>query len=337
MSKKLTRELIVQKIRSDRLGSIKNLNLWGTNLDDVSLLQEMPSLEIISLSVNKIRTLKAFAGLPNLRELYLRNNMITDLNEIKYLMDCDNLKILWLSENPICDNPNYRNIVISALPQLVKLDDIMITEEERINAEKGISNALPQNKKNNDYDEPPDDYQNNNNNNKYNYNEENYNQRSNNINNSGNNNNRRSVQERNPYNNNNQYNNNNNNNNNNNKYNSQYDDDFDQRDFDDYITGKSKVRKAPTYQERERYENDMRRNDEDYRSNKRHSSKVMRDDYYSEDFNKNKTRDDNRDYGNYSNHNKGNSNVLNCVLMLLKELNKNELNVVKREIDKFNY
>ena len=187
MSKKLTRELIVQKIRSDRLGSIKNLNLWGTNLDDVSLLQEMPSLEIISLSVNKIRTLKAFAGLPNLRELYLRNNMITDLNEIKYLMDCDNLKILWLSENPICDNPNYRNIVISALPQLVKLDDIMITEEERINAEKGISNALPKKKKNNDYDEPPDDYQNNNNNNKYNYNEENYNQRSNNINNSGNN------------------------------------------------------------------------------------------------------------------------------------------------------
>ena len=61
---------------------------------------------------------------------------------------------------------------------------------------------------------------------------------------------------------------------------------------------KSKVRKAPTYQERERYENEMRRNDEDYRSNKRHSSKVMRDDYYSEDFNKNKTRDDNRDYGN---------------------------------------
>ena len=70
MSKKLTRELIVQKIRSDRLGSIKNLNLWGTNLDDVSLIQEMPSLEIISLSVNKIRSLKPFSGLPNLRELY---------------------------------------------------------------------------------------------------------------------------------------------------------------------------------------------------------------------------------------------------------------------------
>ena len=127
MSKKLTRKLIVQKIRSDRLGSIKNLNLWGTNLDDVSLIQEMPSLEIVSLSVNKIRSLKAFSGLPNLRELYLRKNMICDLNEIKYLTECDNLRILWLSENPICDNPNYRKIVISVLPQLAKLDDIMIT------------------------------------------------------------------------------------------------------------------------------------------------------------------------------------------------------------------
>ena len=304
MSKKLTRELIVQKIRSDRLGSIKNLNLWGTNLDDVSLIQEMPSLEIISLSVNKIRTLKAFAGLPNLRELYLRNNMISDLNEIKNLMDCENLQILWLKENPIADNPNYRNIIISALPQLVKLDDILITEEERLNAEKGIFNALPtQNKKNlssNNYDDDINDYQRNSNDN---FNDDrNLNQRkNNNIINKGN------------------------------RYN-QYDDDYNQNNF---------VKKAPTYQERERergFDNDMRR-DDNYRNKRNSSSKVVNDNFYSEDFKqKNKKfKDDYRDNDNFSNENKGNNNVLNCVLMLLKELNKNELNVVKREIDKLNY
>ena len=302
MSKKLTRELIVQKIRSDRLGSIKKLNLWGTNLDDVSLIQEMPSLEIISLSVNKIRSLKPFSGLPNLRELYLRNNMISDLNEIKNLMDCENLQILWLKENPISDNPNYRNIIISALPQLVKLDDITITEEERLNAEKGIFNSLPtQNKKNlssNNYDEEIDDYQRNNNNN---FNDDRIlNQRKNSNINKGN------------------------------KFN-QFDDNYNQNNF---------VKKAPTYQERERgFDNDMRRED-NYRKNKRNSSsKVVDDNFYSEDFNqKNKKfKDDYRDNDNYSSGNKGNSNVLNCVLMLLKELNKNELNVVKREIDKLNY
>jgi hypothetical protein len=264
----------------------------------------MPSLEIISLSVNKIRSLKPFAGLPNLRELYLRNNMISDLNEIKNLMDCENLQILWLKENPIADNPNYRNIIISALPQLVKLDDILITEEERLNAEKGIFNALPtQNKKNlssNNYDDDINDYQRNSNDN---FNDDrNLNQRkNNNIINKGN------------------------------RYN-QYDDDYNQNNF---------VKKAPTYQERERergFDNDMRR-DDNYRNKRNSSSKVVNDNFYSEDFKqKNKKfKDDYRDNDNFSNENKGNNNVLNCVLMLLKELNKNELNVVKREIDKLNY
>ena len=162
MSKKLSRELIIQKIRSDRLENIKNLNLWGTNLEDVSLLKEMPNLEIVSLSVNKIRTLKPFSFLPKLRELYLRKNMIADLNEIKYLIDNNNLKILWLSENPICENPNYRNIIISVLPQIIKLDDIIISEEERINANKGISIQMSQikNRKDNNENDIFEEYEN---------------------------------------------------------------------------------------------------------------------------------------------------------------------------------
>ena len=47
MSKKLTRELIIQKVHSDRFVSIKNLNLWGSNIDDVSILKELPNLEIV--------------------------------------------------------------------------------------------------------------------------------------------------------------------------------------------------------------------------------------------------------------------------------------------------
>ena len=76
----------------------------------------MLSLEIVSLSVNKIRTLRPFSYLQNLRELYLRRNLITNLNEIKYLTDLQNLNILWLSDNPICENPNYRTVVICGLP-----------------------------------------------------------------------------------------------------------------------------------------------------------------------------------------------------------------------------
>ena len=43
------------------------------------------------------------------------------------------LKILWLEENPICDNPNYREYIVKSLPHLVKLDNIPITAAEREN------------------------------------------------------------------------------------------------------------------------------------------------------------------------------------------------------------
>ena len=43
------------------------------------------------------------------------------------------------------------------------------------------------------------------------------------------------------------------------------------------------------------------------------------------------------DYGEKSEKKKENSNILNCVINLLKELSPNELQIVKREIDRLNY
>jgi hypothetical protein len=244
MSKKLTRELIVQKIRSDRLGSIKNLNLWGTNLDDVSLIQEMPSLEIISLSVNKIRTLKPFSYLPKLRELYLRKNMIADLNEIKYLIENLNLRVLWLSENPICENPNYRNIVISILPQLVKLDETLISDEERDEINNVISSNNNNVQNNNlDYEKEYDEFiqqppKNNNNHNvkKYNDDIENYN----NYENKKYNDNKYITS----------------------KNNNKYYDDVDEEDF--RPNNSHQIRKVSTYNDKDiKYDND-----DNYRNNK---------------------------------------------------------------------
>lgn len=135
MSKKLTQEFIAMRTKNDRLDNIRNLNLWGNDLDDVSVLKHMPNLEVVSLSVNKIRTLKDFSYLKNLRELYLRKNSISDINEVKYLIDLKNLRVLWLSENPVANTRDYRNIVITLLPQITKLDDTVISVEERKNAQ----------------------------------------------------------------------------------------------------------------------------------------------------------------------------------------------------------
>ena len=123
MSIKLTRDLIFNKLGIDKIESVKNINLYGLNIDDISLLSEMNSLEIISLNSNKIKELKSFKNLKNLKELYLQENMISDFSQIEFLKNCKKLEILDLTLNPITQQQNYRQKILKILPFLKKLDD----------------------------------------------------------------------------------------------------------------------------------------------------------------------------------------------------------------------
>ena len=96
----------------------------------------MPNIEICSLSLNKIHSLKDFAALKKLAELYLRKNVISDLTEVKYLTYCPSLKVLWLWDNPIAEHPYYRPYIIRTLPNLAKLDNAAVTPEEKSEAMK---------------------------------------------------------------------------------------------------------------------------------------------------------------------------------------------------------
>ena len=331
MSKKLTRELISLKVKSDRLESIRKLNLWGSNLEDISIIAEMPSLEIVSLSVNKIRTLKPFSNLQNLKELYLRKNLISNLNEIKHLTECDNLTKLWLKENPICDNPNYREVIICVLPQVQNLDDIEITDEERERAEKKLSG---------NYDEEEDNDQEN----KIEQNEreeEKYSPKKNfsNEKNRGGEyvqSNARGIGDDEKFHENYE---------NKNKINKQMKKNinkYDDEENDDYIQNNKKIQEQKgnyrhnyydNYDERpiggagkmarnNNYKKAMTNDDIQYENKFRNKYENKYEDEYKENKPKEKK--------------KGNSNVLNVVINLLKELSTNELQIVKREIDRIN-
>ena len=331
MSKKLTRELISLKVKSDRLESIRKLNLWGSNLEDISIIAEMPSLEIVSLSVNKIRTLKPFANLQNLKELYLRKNLISNLNEIKHLTECDNLTKLWLKENPICDNPNYREVIICVLPQVQNLDDIEITDEERERAEKKLSG---------NYDEEEDNEQEN----KIEQNErkeEKYSPKKNlsNEKNRGGEyaqSNARGIGEDEKFHENYE---------NKNKINKQMKKNinkYDDEENDDYIQNNKKIQEQKGNYRHNYYDNyderpiggagKMARNNnykkamtnDDIRYENKFRNKY--ENKYEDEYKENKPKE----------KKKGNSNVLNVVINLLKELSTNELQIVKREIDRIN-
>ena len=319
MSKKLTRELIAQKVKSDRLESIRKLNLWGSNLEDISIISEMPSLEIVSLSVNKIRTLKPFANLQNLKELYLRKNSISNLNEIKHLTECENLTKLWLKENPICDNPNYREVIICVLPQVQNLDDIEITDEERNRAEKKLSGNYEEdddNEQQNNIEQIPQE-------------QEKYSPKKNNNNNFSSNKKKeleydkyKEREEDNYY------------DNYENKNKGIKNNKYDEEDDDEYIQPKKLYEQKGNNRQNNYYEN---YDDRPIGG----AGKMVRKNNYKKAI----TFDDNKfgkNYGNSYQENKpkekkkGNSNVLNVVINLLKELSTNELQIVKREIDRMN-
>ncbi|CAD8204243.1 unnamed protein product [Paramecium pentaurelia] len=147
MSKPLTSTLIAQKAKTEALYSIKSLNLWGNDLDDISIIERLPNLEVLSLSVNRITTLADIAKCKNIKELYLRKNNISSITELQFLQQLPKLKVLWLQENPIADHPNYRDAVICNSSTLEKLDDVVISQQDRANAQQqlqyGISQSPP--------------------------------------------------------------------------------------------------------------------------------------------------------------------------------------------------
>lgn len=54
---RLTEELVLRRTRAPSLGKVKNLNFWGQSIADVSVLQRMPRVEVLSLSVSNIDSL----------------------------------------------------------------------------------------------------------------------------------------------------------------------------------------------------------------------------------------------------------------------------------------
>jgi Leucine-rich repeat (LRR) protein len=118
----LTEQMIRGKTRLEKMEDVRNLNLWGQDLDDVSLLSRLTNVEILSLSVNAIGTLRDFRHCTRLQELYLRKNEVADVAELQYLMGLRELKVLWLSDNPCAEHPYYRQLAVRLLPNLEKLD-----------------------------------------------------------------------------------------------------------------------------------------------------------------------------------------------------------------------
>ena len=132
----MTREMIINKhkLKTNDISQLKNVNLCLFEIDSLALLRELPNLEIVSLSHNKVSTLKDLSYCSKLQEIYIRKNAICDLQEVAHLSRLPNLRVLWLSHNPCAEHPYYRPFVVRKLQHLIKLDNAEVKKEERVAA-----------------------------------------------------------------------------------------------------------------------------------------------------------------------------------------------------------
>ncbi|GAB5372259.1 hypothetical protein AAMO2058_001649600 [Amorphochlora amoebiformis] len=139
-----------------RMTQLRTLNLAFNHITDMSFVDSLTHLEILHIShnsiasfskgiprslrvltatSNRIKSLENLRGLTQLEDLWLQKNRIEDLREIRYLRTLVNLKRLVLKPNPICKRcgtaVTYRNFILAVLPQLVSLDGISASHEER--------------------------------------------------------------------------------------------------------------------------------------------------------------------------------------------------------------
>lgn len=120
----------LHRARATCLENIRNLNVWGNELHNISIIRKMINIEVLNLSVNNIYTLEDLSFCPRIKELYLRRNKISSIDEIRFLKNLPNLQVLWLSDNACTNQDNYLYTVLRNLPNLKKLDSHLVTQEE---------------------------------------------------------------------------------------------------------------------------------------------------------------------------------------------------------------
>jgi hypothetical protein len=130
----LMEHMVFQKTRTQNLADVRSLNMWGYELDDVGIVSKMYNIETLALPINNISTLAPFAACKNLKSLLLRQNQISEFEEVRWLQALPSLSTLSLCDNPIAKSPNYRETVIRMLPQLHTLDEVNVSVKKQARA-----------------------------------------------------------------------------------------------------------------------------------------------------------------------------------------------------------
>ena len=121
------------------LASLTSLNLASNKIQVITGLDGLSSLTHLNLSYNYITSLAGLnqggQGAPplpgpgqKLRLLNLKQNLLGGLQSLSVLVSFTCLRHLSVEGNPLCQLPNYRQALLSVLPQITQLDSLNSSE-----------------------------------------------------------------------------------------------------------------------------------------------------------------------------------------------------------------
>eukprot|EP01136_Pigoraptor_vietnamica_P024935 Opistho-1_new@78397 len=135
-------------LRSNKIAVIENLGATLDQFDSIDLtdnhirkLEGFPlllRLKTLFLSNNRISKIDkdVAQNIPNVDELILANNQLSELGDLKPLAKFTKLRSLCLMRNPVASQPHYRPFIIHNIPTLKLLDFKRIKTKERLEANK---------------------------------------------------------------------------------------------------------------------------------------------------------------------------------------------------------
>lgn len=130
---------IIDKIAN--LGHLKQLtwlDLSFNNIREIEGLGELHELLDLSLYHNQIEEIRdRLDGCSKLNILSLGHNNISDLRQIDYLRQFQNLRCLCMDANKICSVESYNQHVLAYLPHLKYLDYMLIDRKAVAQAQEG--------------------------------------------------------------------------------------------------------------------------------------------------------------------------------------------------------
>ncbi|XP_058053424.1 uncharacterized protein LOC131205368 [Anopheles bellator] len=103
--------------------SLRYLNVSRCSLKHLDGTTGLESLEELVADYNLIEEVGPCTNLTNIRKISLKGNRITDLGSVTFLALCEKLEALDLRENFVSENPSFRHLLKTNIPQLRCLNE----------------------------------------------------------------------------------------------------------------------------------------------------------------------------------------------------------------------